>query len=96
MVDTEVVKHDYDASTPALVLQPIEELLEVQRVVVLTDDNRVDEAPLLTYGAYHSYGRTPFLDHAELHARGEPALGQLHLQVHCGLIKVEHSSYALS
>ena len=50
----------------------------------------MDEAPLLTYGANHSDGRTPFLDHAELHARGEPALGQLHLQMHCGLIKVDH------
>jgi len=50
----------------------------------------VDEAPLLTYGAYHSDGRTSFFDHAELHARREPALCQLHLQMHCGLIKVDH------
>ena len=89
MVNRQVVKHHHYSPVFALVLQADQEVLELRLVVVLLRDVGVHEAALLADGGDHGDGGSALLDHGQLHASAEPALGDLHLHIESRLVNVQ-------
>jgi hypothetical protein len=89
MMDPQIVQDEHDPAPLALGLEALEEGLELLGVVAGVKDVKVDQAALFTYGPYHGDRRSAVLEHAQLHARPQPAARHLVPQMKRGLVEVD-------
>lgn len=89
MVDPEVVKHQNGSASLTLDLETLEESLELLGVVAGVKDLKVHQAALLADSPDNSDRRAAVLEHAQLHARPEPAPRHLVPQMKGGLVEVD-------
>ena len=89
VVDPQVVEHDDDFLSLALLLEADQEGLEVVCIVVLVDDMIVDQSLLLADGTDDGDRVPTVIHHLQLHPRADPAARHLLPKVEGGLIQIE-------
>ena len=88
-MDPQVVEHDDDFLTLALLLEAYQEVFKVICVIVLIDNMIVDQ-PLLLADGTDDCDRVPtVIHHLKFHPRADPAASHLLPKVEGGLIQIE-------